>query len=86
MTSRAEQHRQLARDFHFMARSLPQGGNRSTLLKMAGERPTIYGRFIDRYHTRTNGLGLSLMLSSSVLDRMMNEVGWRGDSISPLPE
>jgi hypothetical protein len=37
MTSRAEQYRQLARDFHFMARSLPLGENRSTLLKMAEE-------------------------------------------------
>jgi hypothetical protein len=37
MTSRAEQYRQLARDFHFMARSLPHGQNRSTLLKMAEE-------------------------------------------------
>jgi hypothetical protein len=35
--SRAEQYRQLARDFHFMARSLPHGQNRSTLLKMAEE-------------------------------------------------
>jgi hypothetical protein len=33
MASRAEQYRQLARDFHFMARSLPHGQNRSTLLK-----------------------------------------------------
>jgi hypothetical protein len=37
MTSRAEQYRQLARDFHFMARDLPPGENRSTLLKMAEE-------------------------------------------------
>ena len=37
MASRAEQYRQLARDFHFMARSLPHGQNRSTLLKMAEE-------------------------------------------------
>jgi hypothetical protein len=37
MTSRAEQYRQLAHDFHFMARSLPPGQNRSTLLKMAEE-------------------------------------------------
>jgi hypothetical protein len=37
MTSRAEQYRQLARDFHFMARSLPLGENRSTSLKMAEE-------------------------------------------------
>ena len=37
MISRAEQYRQLARDFHFMARSLPHGQNRSTLLNMAEE-------------------------------------------------
>jgi hypothetical protein len=37
MTSRAEQYRQLAHDFHFMARSLPHGQNRSTLAKMAEE-------------------------------------------------
>ena len=37
MSNRAGQYRQLARDFHFMARSLPPGENRSTLLKMAEE-------------------------------------------------
>ena len=36
-TTRAQQYRQLARDFHFMARSLPHGQNRSTLLGMAEE-------------------------------------------------
>jgi hypothetical protein len=36
-TSTAGQYRQLARDFHFMARDLPPGENRSTLLKMAEE-------------------------------------------------
>ena len=35
--SRAEQYRRLARDFHFMARDLPPGQNRSVLLKMAEE-------------------------------------------------
>jgi uncharacterized protein Smg (DUF494 family) len=35
--SGAEQYRQLARDFHFMARGLPPGENRSTLLNMAEE-------------------------------------------------
>ena len=35
--SRAEQYRQLARDFHFMARGLPPGENRFTLLEMAEE-------------------------------------------------
>jgi hypothetical protein len=35
--SRAEQYRRLARDFHFMARDLPPGENRSVLLKMAEE-------------------------------------------------
>ena len=33
----AEQYRQLARDFYFMARSLPHGQDGSTLLKMAEE-------------------------------------------------
>jgi hypothetical protein len=37
MTSKAQQNRQLARHFHFMARSLPHGENRTTLLKMAEE-------------------------------------------------
>jgi len=37
VTSRAELYRRLARDFHFMARGLPPGENRSTLLKMAEE-------------------------------------------------
>jgi hypothetical protein len=35
--SKAEQYRQLARDFHLMARDLPPGENRSMLLKMAEE-------------------------------------------------
>ena len=35
--SKAEQYRQLARDFHVMARSLPPGEERSALLKMAEE-------------------------------------------------
>ena len=37
LMSTAGQYRQLARDFHFMARGLPAGENRSTLLKMAEE-------------------------------------------------
>ena len=37
MTRRPEQYRQLARDFHFMAWSVPHAQNRSTLLKMAAE-------------------------------------------------
>ena len=37
MTSRAEQYRQVARDFDFMARDPPPGENRSMLLKMAEE-------------------------------------------------
>jgi len=44
MTNRAEQYRQLARDFHFMARSLPLGENRSTLLKMAEECERLAGQ------------------------------------------
>jgi hypothetical protein len=35
--SKAEQYRQLARDFHLMAWDLPPGENRSMLLKMAEE-------------------------------------------------
>jgi hypothetical protein len=34
-TTRADQYRQLARDLHFMARSLPPGERRSVLLEMA---------------------------------------------------
>jgi len=37
LMSTAGQYRQIARDFHFMARGLPPGENRSTLLKMAEE-------------------------------------------------
>jgi len=37
VTSRAEHYRQLARDLHFMARSLPPGQRRSVLLEMAEE-------------------------------------------------
>ncbi len=37
VTSKAEQYRRLARDFHSMARSLPPGEGRSALLKMAEE-------------------------------------------------
>jgi len=35
--NRAEHYRQLARDLHFMARSLPPGERRSVLLEMAEE-------------------------------------------------
>jgi hypothetical protein len=35
--SKAEQYRQLARDFHLMTRDLPPGENRAMLLKMAEE-------------------------------------------------
>ena len=42
--SRAEQYRRLARDFHFMARDLPLGENRSTLLKMAEECERLAGQ------------------------------------------
>ena len=37
VTSRADHYRQLARDLHFMARSLPPGQRRSVLLEMAEE-------------------------------------------------
>jgi hypothetical protein len=36
-TTRADQYRQLARDFHLMARNLPPGEERSAMLKMAEE-------------------------------------------------
>ena len=51
MTSRAAQYRQVERDFHFMARSLPHGQNRSTLLKMAEE----YERLADLQEQPTDG-------------------------------
>ena len=37
MTSRAEHYRQVAREFHFTARSLPPGEVQSALLKLAEE-------------------------------------------------
>jgi hypothetical protein len=37
VTSRAEQYRQLARHYHFMARGLPPGKDRSALLEVAEE-------------------------------------------------
>jgi hypothetical protein len=43
VTSRADQYRQLARDFHLMARNLPAGEERSALLKRAEE----YDRMCD---------------------------------------
>jgi hypothetical protein len=36
-SSRSERYRQLARDLHLMARSLPAGESRSVLLEMAEE-------------------------------------------------
>jgi hypothetical protein len=36
-TTRAEQYRQLARDCHFLARSLPPGESRSAMIRMADE-------------------------------------------------
>ena len=36
-SSKAERYRQLARDLHFMARSLPLGERRSVLLEIAEE-------------------------------------------------
>jgi hypothetical protein len=36
-TTRADQYRQLARDFHLIARNLPPGEERSAMLKMAEE-------------------------------------------------
>jgi hypothetical protein len=36
-TTRADQYRQLARDFHLMARNLPPGESRSAMIRMAEE-------------------------------------------------
>jgi hypothetical protein len=51
VTSRADQYRQLARDFHLMARNLPAGEERSALLKMAEE----YDRLADQQEHASNG-------------------------------
>jgi hypothetical protein len=37
ITTRADQYRQLARDCHFLARSLPPGESRSAMIRMAEE-------------------------------------------------
>ena len=50
MTSGADQHRQLARDFHLMARNLPPGEEGSALLKMAEE----YDRLADQQEHATD--------------------------------
>jgi len=50
VTSGADQHRQLARDFHLMARDLPPGEERSALLKMAEE----YNRLADEQEHATD--------------------------------
>jgi hypothetical protein len=50
VTSRAAQYRQLARDFHLMARNLPAGEERSALLKMAEE----YDRLADQQEHATD--------------------------------
>jgi hypothetical protein len=50
VTSRAEYYRQLARDLHFMARSLSLGERRSVLLEMAEE----WDRFADEQEHATN--------------------------------
>jgi hypothetical protein len=50
VTSRADQYRQLARDFHLMARNLPAGEERSALLKMAEE----YDRLADQQEHATD--------------------------------
>jgi hypothetical protein len=44
------QYRQLARDFHLMARNLPSGEERSALLKMAEE----YDRLADQQEHASN--------------------------------
>jgi hypothetical protein len=48
--SKAEQYRQLARDLHFMARTLPLGERRSALLEMAEE----WERFADQQERATD--------------------------------
>ena len=55
MTSGADnQYRQLARDFHLIARNLPLGEERSTLLKMAEE----YDRLADQQEHQTASTGI----------------------------
>jgi hypothetical protein len=46
----AERYRQLARDFHLMARNLPVGEERAALLKMAEE----YERLADQQERATD--------------------------------
>jgi hypothetical protein len=50
VTSAAELYRQLARAFHFMARSLPPGENRSSFLNVAEE----WDRRADQEERATN--------------------------------
>jgi hypothetical protein len=51
VASGADQYRQLARDFHLMARNLPPGEERSALLKMAEE----WDRLADQQEHASNG-------------------------------
>src|SRR5690242_16990581 len=53
VTSEADQYRQLARDFHLIARNLPLGEERSTFLKMAEE----YDRLADQQERQTASTG-----------------------------
>jgi hypothetical protein len=50
VTSGADQYRQLAREFHFMARNLPPGEERSALPKMAEE----WDRLADQHEHASN--------------------------------
>ena len=51
-SKKAEQYRQLARDYHFMARSLPPGERRSACLEMAEE----WERLADQQEHATDAL------------------------------
>jgi hypothetical protein len=51
VTSGADRFRQIARDFHLIARNLPPGEERTALLKMAEE----YDRLADQQEHASNG-------------------------------
>jgi hypothetical protein len=53
-TTRADQYRQLARDCHFLARSLPPGESRSAMLKMAEEWDRLADEQEHATHLRKN--------------------------------
>jgi hypothetical protein len=53
-TTRADQYRQLARDFHLMARNLAPGEERSALLKMAEQWDRLSDEQEQAKHLRKN--------------------------------